>query len=218
VGAIEELTHRGVNVNVTLLFSIERYEQVIEAYLKGLERRHADGQSLAGLASVASFFVSRVDTKADAVLATGSPSRGRVAIANAQMAYARFRERFSGPRWSALEQAGATVQRPLWASTGTKNPEYPDLLYVENLIADGVINTMPLATLHAFSDHGKVGPSLESDPVPAQRTLAAAAAEGLDLSSVTTELEREGVASFCDSYQQLLDCIQSKLAVLSTTA
>jgi transaldolase len=218
VGAIEELTHRGVNVNVTLLFSIERYEQVIEAYLKGLERRHADGQTLAGLTSVASFFVSRVDTKADAVLATGSPSRGRVAIANAQIAYTRFCERFSGPRWRALEEAGASVQRPLWASTGTKNPEYSDLLYVENLIADGVINTMPLATLQAFADHGKVGPLLSIDPVPAQRTLAAAAAEGLDLSSITTELEREGVAAFCDSYRKLLDCIQSKLAVLGATA
>jgi transaldolase len=213
VGAIEELTYRGVNVNVTLLFSLERYEQVIEAYMRGLERRHAAGEPLKAVASVASFFVSRVDTKADAVLPAGSPLRGRIAIANAHLAYARYRELFSGPRWEELEHAGAGVQRPLWASTGTKNPEYSDVLYLEGLIADGVINTMPLDTLRAFSDHGKIGPALDVNPAAAERTLAAAAAEGLDLAQITAELEREGVASFCDSYHQLLECIQGKVGV-----
>jgi transaldolase len=218
IGAIEELTYRGVNVNVTLLFSVERYDQVIDAYLQGLERRQAAGQPLQGLNSVASFFVSRVDTKADAVLPPNASSRGRVAIANAQLAYTHYRERFSGQGCRALELAGARAQRPLWASTGTKNPEYPDLLYVENLIAGGVVNTMPLGTLEAFSDHGEVGPALAADPAPAERTLAAAAAEGVDLARITAELEREGVASFCDSYHELLGCIESKLAALGAPA
>jgi transaldolase len=218
VGAIEELTYRGVNVNVTLLFSLERYDQVNEAYLKGLERRRAAGQPLQALMSVASFFVSRVDTKADAILPPGSSLRGRVAIANAQVAYTRYREHFSGPRWRELEQDGATAQRPLWASTGTKNPEYPDLLYVESLIADGVINTMPLDTLRAFSDHGSIGCALDVDPAAAEQTLAAAADEGVDLARITTELEREGVASFCDSFQVLLDCIKRKLTALGAPA
>jgi 3-phenylpropionate/trans-cinnamate dioxygenase ferredoxin reductase component len=218
VGAVEELTCRGVNVNVTLLFSVERYDQVIEAYLKGLERRRDAGEPLEGLTSVASFFVSRVDTKADTMLPPGSPMRGRVAIANAQLAYARYRERFSGPRWQELEHAGARAQRPLWASTGTKNTEYSDLLYVESLIADGVINTMPLDTLTAFSDHGNIGSALAADPAPAERALAVAADEGIDLARITTELERESVASFCDSYHELLSCIEGKLTALDAAA
>ncbi len=217
VSAIEELTYRGVNVNVTLLFSLERYEQVIEAYLHGLERRHAAGKPLAGLTSVASFFVSRVDTKVDATLPPGSASRGRVAVANAQLAYVRFRERFSGRRWRELEQAGATAQRPLWASTGTKNADYSDLLYIENLIADGVINTMPLDTLRAFSDHGDIGSAVDVDPTAAARILAAAAKEGADLTRITTELELEGIASFCASYHKLLDCIGGKLPALGAS-
>jgi transaldolase len=217
VEAFEELIFRGVSVNVTLLFSLERYEQIIEAYLRGLERRHETGQPLTGLTSVASFFVSRVDTKADAVLRGDSLMRGRVAIANAQLAYARYRERFAGRRWEQLERAGATRQRPLWASTGTKNPDYSDLLYVEQLIAHDVINTMPLDTLKAFADHGTVQSGLDLDPTAAEHTLAAAAAEGLDLGLITTELEREGVASFCDSYHQLLDCIDAKLTAPTRT-
>jgi transaldolase len=218
VGAIEELTCRGVNVNVTLLFSLERYDRVIEAYMKGLERRREAGQPLEGLTSVASFFVSRVDTKADAILPPGSPLRGRIAIANAQLAYARYRDRFSGPRWQALEQSGASVQRPLWASTGAKNPSYSDLLYVENLIAQGVINTMPLGTLKAFADHGAVGRARDFDPAEAEHTLAAAADAGVDLAGLTAELEREGVASFCDSYHELLECIEGKLATFGAPA
>ena len=217
VEAVEELIFRGVNVNVTLLFSLERYEQIIEAYLRGLERRHEAGLRLTGLTSVASFFVSRVDTKADAVLPRDSLMRGRIAIANAHLAYARYRERFAGQRWEHLERAGATRQRPLWASTGTKNPEYSDLLYVEQLIASGVINTMPLDTLTAFSDHGNVQSGLDFDPAAAQRTLATAAAEGVDLPRITTELEREGLASFCASYHELLDCIDAKLTAPTQT-
>jgi len=212
VPAIEELTARGVNVNVTLLFAVERYEEVIDAYLAGLERRATAGESLAGIASVASFFVSRVDAKADAQLPAGSPLRGEVAIANAHRAYGRYLERFAGARWEALERQGATPQRPLWASTGTKDPSYPDVLYVEKLIAPGVINTMPEQTMRAFVDHGNVAEALGSDVVAAERILAEAAAAGLDLPAITSGLEREGVSSFCDSYHQLLACIESKLA------
>jgi transaldolase len=160
IPAIEELTTRGVNVNVTLLFSVERYEQVIDAYLTGMERRARAGEPLAGVASVASFFVSRVDTEADARLPSDSPLRGKVAIANAHRAYGRYLARFSDQRWEALRRQGAAPQRPLWASTGTKNPRYSDVLYVEELIAPDVINTMPEQTLRAFADHGIVKPAL----------------------------------------------------------
>lgn len=212
--AIEELTARGVNVNVTLLFSVERYEQLIEAYLRGLERRAGEGEPLGGISSVASFFVSRVDAKADPQLDSDSPLRGRVAIANAHVAYGRYLARFSGERWEALERLGARRQRPLWASTGTKDPIYSDVLYVERLIAPGVINTMPEKTLRAFADHGDVDTALDADPAEAERALAQAAGAGLDLAAITAELEREGVESFCDSYDELLRCIESRLAAL----
>ena len=211
VPAIEELTARGVNVNVTLLFSVARYEQVIDAYLAGLERRVAAGQRLGAIASVASFFVSRVDTKADALLPAGSELRGRIAVANAHHAYGRYAERFGDARWEALAAAGAHPQRPLWASTGTKNPAYSDVLYVEELIAPGVINTMPEATLRAFADHGEVGRAPAVDPAAAEATLDRAEQAGVDLAAVTAELEREGVRSFCDAYQELLACIAGKL-------
>ena len=214
--AIEELTARGVNVNVTLLFSVDRYEQVIEAYLRGLERRVRLGEPINRIASVASFFVSRVDAKADAGLEPDSPLRGEVAIANAHRAYGRYMERFAGGRWKALRSQGALTQRPLWASTGTKDPAYSDVLYVERLIAPGVINTMPEKTLRAFADHGDVGHALDTDLTEAERVLAQAAEAGLDLAAITTELEREGVRSFCDSYHQLLGCIESKLTSVAT--
>jgi transaldolase len=214
VPAIEELTARGVKVNVTLLFSVARYEQVIEAYLRGLERRAGLEQRLDGLASVASFFVSRVDAKADRLLEADSPLRGKIAVANAHQAYGRYLERFGGERWDALRNAGAVPQRPLWASTGTKDPGYSDVLYVERLIAPGVINTMPEETLRAFADHGNVERALDTDLTEAERVLAAAGEAGLDLALITAELEREGVESFCDSYHELLDCIESKLASL----
>jgi transaldolase len=207
IPAIERLTARGVNVNVTLLFSVARYEQVIDAYLAGLERRVRRGDPIDAIASVASFFVSRVDTKADALLPSGSDLRGRVAIANARLAYARYRERFAERRWLALREAGAQPQRPLWASTATKDPAYSDVLYVEQLIAPDVINTMPAATLRAFADHGETTRAFDS---PAE-TLRRAADAGIDLAAVTTELEREGVRAFCDSYRELLACIETKL-------
>ena len=209
--AIEELTRRGVNVNVTLLFAVERYEQVIDAYLRGLEARTAAGQPLDTIASVASFFVSRIDVKADAVLDRDSPLRGRVAIANARIAYQRYLTWFAGERWEALRRVGARSQLPLWASTGTKDPAYSDVLYVEQLIGPDVVNTMPEATLRAFADHGRVARTLDADPGEAERTLDAARAAGVDLERVTAELTREGVQAFCASYRQLLDRIQSKL-------
>jgi transaldolase len=211
IPAIEELTARGVNVNITLLFSLARYEQVIDAYLTGLERRVAAGEPVDAISSVASFFVSRVDAKADSLLPAGFELRGHVAIANAHRAYARYRQRFADERWLAVRDAGAQPQRPLWASTGTKDPTYSDVLYVEELIAPEVINTMPEATLRAFADHGNVGRALSVAAGAAEETLRLAANEGIDLDAVTAQLEREGVRSFCDSYHQLLDCIESEL-------
>jgi transaldolase len=211
IPAIEELTARGINVNVTLLFSIARYEQVIDAYLAGLERRVRAGQPRDAISSVASFFVSRVDAKADRLLPADSELRGRVAIANAQLAYARYRDRFANERWLALRDFGARPQRPLWASTGTKDPTYSDVLYVEELIAPDVVNTMPESTLRAFGDHGDPSRRFEDSTAWAERTLRRAAAAGIDLATVTDELEREGVRSFCDSYRELLDRIETKL-------
>jgi transaldolase len=211
VPAIEALTARGVNVNVTLLFSVDRYEQVIDAYMAGLERRIEAGEVVGEIASVASFFVSRIDAKADVVLAPDSRLRGRVAIANAQRAYARYRLRFSDRRWRALEGAGAHAQRPLWASTGTKDPAYSDVLYVEGLIAPGAINTMPEATLRAFADHGTVGGNLSADAEAAEATLREASEARVDLEAITRDLERAGVRAFCDSYQELLSRIDSVL-------
>jgi transaldolase len=205
--AIEALTARGINVNITLLFSVARYERVVDAYLAGLERRASAGDPIGSVASVASFFVSRVDAKADAVLPPGSDLRGRVAIANARLAYARYRDRFSGPRWRALRDAGARPQRPLWASTATKDPAYSDVLYVEELIAPDVINTMPEATLRAFADHGHATGSFDRP----EATLRRAADAGIDLAAIATELEHEGVRSFCDAYRDLLACIETKL-------
>ena len=212
VPAIEELTSCGVNVNVTLLFSLERYEQVIDAYLSGLERRAARHEPISGIASVASFFVSRVDAKADRQLAVDSPLRGRIAVANAARAYDLWRERFAGPRWQRLEDLGARPQRPLWASTGTKDPAYSDVLYVDELIAPGVVNTMPMSTLEAFADHGVVVATL---PAPgAGGVLEAAAAAGLDLAALTAELEHEGIEAFCASYREILDCLESKASLV----
>ena len=211
LGAIEQLTRAGVNVNVTLLFSVARYEQVIDAYLHGLEARARDGEPLEQIASVASFFVSRIDGKADPQLAPHSPLRGRVAIANARVAYQLYLRSFAGERWEALRRAGARPQRPLWASTGTKDPAYSDVVYVEELTGPDVVNTMPEATLRAFADHGRVARTTDADPAEAERTLTQAGAAGVDLARITAELEDEGVQAFCASYRKLLDCIQSKL-------
>jgi transaldolase len=214
VPAIEELTARGVNVNVTLLFSVARYEQVIDAYLAGLERRVDAGQPVDAIASVASFFVSRVDAKTDPLLPPGSGLRGRIAIANAQRAYGRYRDRFTDPRWVALRAAGARPQRPLWASTGAKDPAYSDVLYVEQLIAPDVINTMPEATLRAFAEHGVVRRAFDDTIAAAPVLLAHAADAGVDLPAITAQLERDGVRSFCASYRELLDCVETKLELL----
>ena len=212
--AIEELTRRGININITLLFSIDRYEQVIDAYIRGLDARAQAGEPIGDIASVASFFLSRIDAKVDPRLPEGSPLRGTVALASARVAYQRYLEKFAGERWERLEALGANRQRPLWASTGTKNPDYSDILYVSELIGPDVINTMPDATLRAFADHGTVSRSLDADPEAAERTLAHAKTAGIDLAAITTELEREGVRAFCDSYHQLLTCITSKLGVV----
>jgi transaldolase len=214
--AIEELTRRGVNVNITLLFSIERYEQVIDAYLSGLAARAEAGEPLDQICSVASFFLSRIDTKVDKQLPDSSPLRGQVALASARVAYQRYLAKFSGADWDRLQGLGAKRQRPLWASTGTKNPDYSDVLYVSELAGPDVVNTMPEATLRSFADHGTVARTLDADPDAAERTLADAAAGGIDLTTVTTELEREGVRSFCDSYHELLDCIEGKLSVVTS--
>ncbi|HZO60247.1 MAG TPA: transaldolase [Solirubrobacterales bacterium] len=210
IPAIEELTARGLNVNITLLFAVSRYGQVIDAYVAGLERRVRAGQPVNSIASVASFFVSRVDAKADALLPADSDLRGRVAIANAHSAYARYRERFADARWLALRDAGARPQRPLWASTGTKDPAYSDVLYVEELIAPDVINTMPEATLRAFADHGDASRT-SSDAGAAEETLRRAEEAGIDLAAITAQLEHEGVRSFCDSYHDLLGCVETKV-------
>jgi transaldolase len=216
--AIKELTRLGVNVNVTLLFAVERYEQVIDAYLGGLTARAAAGEPLEGVSSVASFFVSRIDTKVDATLPPDSPLRGSVAIANARLAYQTFQARFSGPAWDVLARQDATPQRPLWASTGTKDPSYSDVLYVDELIGPDVINTMPEPTLHAFADHGVVGRTVDADIRRAIDVLTGVQMAGIDLAGITKELEREGVRSFCDSYRELLGCIEGKLAVAELSA
>jgi transaldolase len=218
LGAIEELTRHGVNVNVTLLFATKRYEQVIDAYLRGLTGRAKDGQPLSTIASVASFFVSRIDTKIDAQLPESSPLRGRVAIANARVAYQCYLTKFAGPEWERLRAQGANAQRPLWASTGTKNPAYSDVLYVSELVGPDAISTMPEQTLRAFADHGEATRSLDADPAAAQATLVNTRRAGIDLGAVTAGLERAGVQGFCDSYQQLLQCIAGKLDVLGPVA
>ena len=194
--AIEELARSGVNVNITLLFSIERYEDVIDAYLRGLTARVKDGQPIDHITSVASFFLSRIDTKVDKQLPEDSPLRGQVAVASARVAYQRFLRKFSGPAWDELRAKGAKLQLPLWASTGTKNPAYSDTLYVADLVGPDVVNTMPEQTLKAFADHGEVARTLDADPDEAAATLAAAKDAGIDLTAVTDELEREGVQSF----------------------
>jgi transaldolase len=206
VAAIEELTSRGVNVNVTLLFAVARYEQVIEAYMRGLERRARANEPLAGIHSVASFFVSRVDAKADARLPEGSHLRGRVGIANARAAYGLYEERFAGGPWRRLAELGARPQRPLWASTATKDPAYRDVVYLEQLALPGTILTVPEATLEAFADHGDLNRMEPFDLRAAERTLR----EVRDLAAITSELEREGVEAFCRSYAELLDAIERR--------
>jgi len=210
--AIQQMIAEGNSVNVTLLFSVDRYREVMEAYLSGLEANTGD---LSKVSSVASFFVSRVDTEADKRLdAIGTPEalalKGKVAVANAQVAYEAFLETFSGPRWEALAARGARVQRPLWASTSTKNPDYPDTLYVDTLIGPNTVNTMPEKTLADFDDHGTLARTVDADVAGAHAVLDQLAAVGVDLADVTATLEDEGVASFSASFDDLLDSLSAK--------
>ena len=210
--AIEEMIARGRNINVTLTFSLGRYAEVAEAYIRGLERLVASGGDPSTVASVASFFVSRVDTEADKRLdEIGRPDlKGKLAIANAKLAYQRGKEIFAGARWKALADRGATTQRCLWASTSTKNPEYRDVMYVEELIGPETVNTMPKETIEAFQDHGEVALTLEQGLDDARKLFRDLAAAGIDYDDVTETLEREGVQKFIDSFTELLEGIAAK--------
>jgi transaldolase len=211
--AIEDMIAKGKSINVTLIFSLERYEEVARAYIRGLERLVAGGGDPSTVASVASFFVSRVDTETDKrldELGGLSKLKGKLAIANAKLAYQRYKELFSGESWEFLESKGATPQRPLWASTSTKNAEYRDVMYVEELIGSMTVNTMPEETIRAFQDHGKVALTLEQGIDEAKQLLADLEQAGIDYDDVTDTLEREGVEKFADSFGELLEGIRAK--------
>jgi transaldolase len=213
VRAFEELTARGVNVNVTLLFAVERYREIAEAFLRGLERRLEAGEPIDRSASVASFFVSRVDTKVDKMLEEKGRAdlRGRAAVANAKLAYAAFREIFAGARWERLAAAGANVQRPLWGSTSTKNPDYPDTLYVDELIGPDTVNTMPDATIEAARDHATPERTVDRDVDAARELMGELEAAGVDLGDIVLrQLVDEGVQAFADSYDSLLETLERK--------
>jgi len=214
--AVEQLIAEGVNVNVTLLFSVERYISVAEAYLRGLERRRAKGLPIDRIASVASFFVSRLDTALDPLLAQRQPElQGRIANANAKLAYQEDLEIFSGPHFVALREQGARPQRLLWASTSTKNPAYPDLLYVDHLIGPDTVNTMPPATYDAFRDHGTVARTLDEDVENALACLSALPELGIDLGAITDQLEIDGVNAFIQSFETLLAALEAKTRTLT---
>jgi transaldolase len=216
--AITETISKGISVNVTLIFSIDRYRGVMDAYLSGLEKRLADGGSIDGLASVASFFVSRVDTEIDKRLdALGAdPSlKGKAGIANAQLAYQAYEEVFSSDRWRALEAKGAVPQRPLWASTGVKNPEYSDTMYISELIAPGTVNTMPEKTMMAYADHGTPGTPIQKSYDEAAGVMKAVADAGVDLDDVFRVLEEEGVQKFVDAWDELTASVGSELEKLA---
>lgn len=221
VPAIRQLIADGININVTLIFSLKRYAEVKEAYLQGLTDRLEAGMPVDKIASVASFFVSRVDVAIDSrldKLAEQQPEhaahlkalQGKAAVANARLAYAQFEQTFTGARWERLAAAGARVQRPLWASTSTKNPAYPDLIYVDTLIGPNTVNTMPPQTLEAFQDHGTPAVTVRNDLNAAQRVLADLADAGISMDEVTSELEAEGVKKFADSFAELLAVIAER--------
>jgi transaldolase len=224
VPAIETLIGEGHNINVTLIFGIDRYDEVMDAYLSGLEALVAAGREaeLSHVASVASFFVSRVDTEVDRRLETlaggedGDPAvlglRGTAAVAQARVAYQHFKRMFAGERWEALRVKGARVQRPLWASTSTKNPKYSDLLYVDSLIGPSTVNTMPEGTLHAFEDHGTLHRTVDADPDEASVALARLGDAGVDMKDVEQTLEDEGVHSFAKSFEEVLQLLGDKAA------
>jgi transaldolase len=213
IQAIEDTIAAGIPVNVTLLFSLQRHRQAAEAYLRGLRRLKDDGGDLSTVASVASFFVSRVDTEADKRLdkiGGHDELKGKLAIANAKLAYQTYNELFSGSDWEELEAAGGSPQRCLWASTSTKNPAYRDVIYVEELIGPNTVNTMPRETIENFLDHGRVENTLERDVDGAKRTLEAFAEAGIDYDDVVGVLEREGVEKFADSFKQLFEGVAGK--------
>ncbi len=224
--ALRRLIADGLNVNVTLLFSVEAYGRVIEAYLAGLEERMKSGGDLRNVGSVASFFISRVDTEVDARLdamirtaddATRSrlgALKGKAAVANAKLAYALFQRHFAGPRWEKLRAQSGRVQRPLWASTGAKNPAYRDVVYVEQLVGPDTVNTMPPATIAAFQDHGEVARTVDAGMDEARALLQALASEGISMASVTDKLLAEGLASFQKSFDTLLAGLETKLRSL----
>lgn len=225
VPAIRQLIEDGLNINVTLLFSVGAYEAVAEAYIAGLEARAAKGEPIDGVASVASFFISRIDGRIDSMIdgrvASGDPQadalrplRGRVAIANARIAYQRYREMIAAERWQKLAALGAKPQRLLWASTGTKDPAYPDTLYVDRLIGTDTVNTMPLATLEAFRDHGTAHPTLSDDVAGAHHILSEVDRLGIDLPGVTDALVVDGVRQFVDAHDALLRVVAGKRTAL----
>ncbi len=216
--AIEDVIAAGHSINVTLIFSLERHRQVMDAYIRGIERLVAGGDDPAPVSSVASFFVSRVDTETDKRLdEIGRPElKGKLAVANAKLAYRNWQEVFGGERWAKLEAAGASKQWCLWASTSTKNPEYRDVLYVEELIGPQTVNTMPEETISAFQDHGEVALTLEESLEEADELFARLAEAGIDYDDVTDALEREGVEKFSDSFAEALEGIRQKQGALST--
>jgi len=221
--AVEQLLFEGMNINITLLFSLANYERVAVACISALTRRHDAGQPIDRIASVASFFVSRVDTAADKLLdANGSEAamalKGKVAVANAQLAYERFESLFGNDTFRTLAAAGAKVQRPLWASTGTKNPEYSDVLYVETLIGPDTVNTMPVATMEAFLDHGTVVRTVDADYAAAHQVAKDLAALDISLDEITRQLENDGIDAFVTSYDGLLAGVDAKQAQLAQVA
>jgi transaldolase len=210
--AITAVLGEGISVNVTLIFSLERYEAVLDAWLAGLEKAQSNGHDLSRLGSVASFFVSRVDSEVDKRLGEDSPLRGKAAIANARLAYERYEKVVAGGRWKALEANGAQPQRPLWASTGVKDPAYDDTQYVVELVAPGTVNTMPEATLEAVADHGVVrGETVRGSYDEAQQVLDDLKAAGIDYDDVVEQLEREGVAKFEDAWNELIESVTEQL-------
>jgi transaldolase len=219
VPAIRTCLAEGININVTLLFGLERYGEIIDAHMAGLEDRLAAGGDISTLASVASFFVSRVDTEVDRRLeALGGNDalalRGKAAVANAQLAYELFLEKTGTDRWSKLAAKGAQVQRPLWASTSTKNPAYDDTLYVDNLVGPDTVNTMPDSTLEDFDEHGKLARTVDADLAGAHRTIEQLGSVGVDMRDVTKTLEDEGVATFSKSFDELITSLETKADAL----
>jgi transaldolase len=219
LGAIEEMIASGRNINVTLIFSLDRHKAVMEAYIRGVERLVQTGGDPSRVHSVASFFVSRVDTEADKRLdelgGEATRLKGKLGIANAKLAYQNYLETFGSSRWQELARQGATKQRCLWASTSTKNPEYRDVMYVEELIGPETVNTMPEETIRAYQDHGKVAETLTKDVDAARRLFEDLRAAGIDYDDVSETLEREGVQKFADSFEELLEGIRSKQGELA---